>query len=202
MTDPDQIKSLMKSGDVAGAEALCRKALEADPDNAWLKRRYGICRRLQGDEETFRRISDELAQELEKKQPSRQDKYGKLCLALIVVSLVLGGAAAFKYVMIGVLVVAAIMAIIVHLWRPASVLHEYWTLGVLVAAVIAGMAVYIGKLIHNGLKVMTHTYDPAPDVVFVVDPAATNFVESATTSIVESLNDPIAQPSPTERETP
>ena len=31
MTTIDQIKSLMKSGDIAGAEALCKKALEADP---------------------------------------------------------------------------------------------------------------------------------------------------------------------------
>ena len=138
---------------------------------------------------------------MEKKQTSHQDKYTKLWRALIVVALVIGGAAAFEYVMLGVLVVAAIMAIIVYLWRPASVPHEFLMLGVLIAAVIAVMAVYVGKLIHNGLKVMIHTYAPAPDVVFVVDPASTNIVESATTNIVESAttnivessNDPIAQ---------
>ena len=37
MTSLDQIKSLMKSGDVAGAEELCRKALEEDPGNSTLK---------------------------------------------------------------------------------------------------------------------------------------------------------------------
>ena len=43
MANLDQIKSLLKSDDTAGAEELCRKALEADPGNDWLKRRYGIC---------------------------------------------------------------------------------------------------------------------------------------------------------------
>ena len=46
MTTINQIKSLMKSGDIVGAEALCKQALEADPDNAELKMRYGICREL------------------------------------------------------------------------------------------------------------------------------------------------------------
>lgn len=37
MTTLDQIKSLMKSGDIAGAEALCRQALEEEPGNSTLK---------------------------------------------------------------------------------------------------------------------------------------------------------------------
>lgn len=111
--------------------------------------------------------------------PARRDKYDKLWFALVVLALIIGGAVAFKYVMFGVLVVAAIMAIIVFFWRPGQVLHEYVMLGVLFAGVIAGMAVYIGNMIHNGLKVMIHTYDPAPDVIFVVDPAVSNIVELA-----------------------
>lgn len=101
MTTIDEIKSLMKSGDVAGAEALCRKALEADPDNAEIKMRYGICRELLGDEKTFKEIHDELAPEMaeaEKTEPRSEKvslwrKYHKLWTTLIVGALVLGGAA-------------------------------------------------------------------------------------------------------------
>ena len=50
MTTIDQIKTLLQSGDVAGAEALCRKALETHPDDAQLKMLFGLCRQLQGDE--------------------------------------------------------------------------------------------------------------------------------------------------------
>ena len=122
MTTLDQIKSMMKSGDIAGAEALCKQALEADPANAELKMRYGLCRQLLGDEETFRRIHDELAPEMEREAPLREGgapkgrgenaappslpsacapetlslwrKYHKLWLSLIVGALVIGGAAA------------------------------------------------------------------------------------------------------------
>jgi hypothetical protein len=98
MTTTDQIKSLLKSGDVAGAEALCRKALEATPDDAQLKMLFGTCRQLQGDEATFRRIHDELAPEMEKTSSAETlslwRKYHKLWMALIVGALVIGGAAA------------------------------------------------------------------------------------------------------------
>ncbi len=99
MTIVDEIKSLMKSGAVAGAEALCRKALETHPDDAQLKMLFGLCRQLQGDEETFRRIHDELAPEMagaedtapHSEKVSLWRKYHKLWLSLIVGSLVLGG---------------------------------------------------------------------------------------------------------------
>ncbi len=98
MTTIDEIKSLLKSGDVAGAEALCRKALEATPDEAQLKMLFGTCRQLQGDEETFRRIHDELAPEMAKTSSAETlslwRKYHKLWMALIVGALVIGGAAA------------------------------------------------------------------------------------------------------------
>ena len=61
-----QIKTLLQSGDAAGAEALCRKALGADPDNAQLKMLFGKCRHLQGDDDAFNRIHDELAPEMSK----------------------------------------------------------------------------------------------------------------------------------------
>ncbi len=99
MTTIDQIKTLLQSGDVAGAEALCRKALETHPDDAQLKMLFGLCRQLQGDEETFRRIHDELAPEMggaEDNAPHSEKvslwrKYHKLWLSLIVGALVLGG---------------------------------------------------------------------------------------------------------------
>ena len=43
VTTLDQIKSLMKSGDVAGAEALCRKALEVEPGNGAVKIYHDLC---------------------------------------------------------------------------------------------------------------------------------------------------------------
>ncbi len=99
MTTIDQIKTLLQSGDVAGAEALCRKALKEAPDDAQLKILFGLCRQLQGDEETFRRIHDELAPEMagtedtapHSEKVSLWRKYHKLWLSLIVGALVLGG---------------------------------------------------------------------------------------------------------------
>ena len=101
MNDISQIKSLLKSGDVAGAEALCKAELQKTPGDASLKMLFGTCRQLQGDEETFRRIHDELAPEMavaEKVEPLSEKvslwrKYHKLWLALIAGVLVLGGAA-------------------------------------------------------------------------------------------------------------
>ena len=50
----DEIKELLKSGDVAGAEAAAQKLLESEPDNVQAMMLYGTCRQLQGDEATFR----------------------------------------------------------------------------------------------------------------------------------------------------
>ena len=50
----EEIKSLMKSGDVAGAEAAAQELLTAEPDNVQAMMLYGTCRQLQGDEATFR----------------------------------------------------------------------------------------------------------------------------------------------------
>jgi hypothetical protein len=197
----DQIKSLMKSGDIAGAEALCKQALETHPDDVWLKRRYGMCRRLQGDEETFRRINDEISEmeKMERKKESLRDMYYHLWLALFVVALVIGGAVAFKYVMLGVLVLAAIIEITVYLRPPPSVLREYVMIGVVLGAAMAGMFVYFGRQVGKRFKWAAHTDDPAPDVVLEVETAGTNIVESAMTN---SAGGPIEQPSQTESETP
>ena len=50
----DEIKALLKSGDVAGAEAAAQELLAAEPDNVQAMMLYGTCCQLQGDEATFR----------------------------------------------------------------------------------------------------------------------------------------------------
>lgn len=50
----EEIKSLMKSGDFAGAEAAAQELLTAEPNNVQAMILYGTCRQLQGDEATFR----------------------------------------------------------------------------------------------------------------------------------------------------
>lgn len=62
----DDIKTLLKSGDIAGAEAAAQELLAAEPDNVQAMMFYGTCRQLQGDEATFRRIHDELAPRITK----------------------------------------------------------------------------------------------------------------------------------------
>ena len=49
----DEIKKMMRTGDIAGAEAAAKSALENDPDNVRLLIVFGTCRQLQGDEEAF-----------------------------------------------------------------------------------------------------------------------------------------------------
>ena len=50
----EEIKSLLKSGDIAGAEAAAQELLAAEPDNVQAMMLYGTCCQLQGDEATFR----------------------------------------------------------------------------------------------------------------------------------------------------
>ena len=50
----EAIKSLMKSGDIAEAEAAAQELLTAEPDNVQAMMLYGTCCQLQGDEATFR----------------------------------------------------------------------------------------------------------------------------------------------------
>ena len=49
----DEIRELLKSGDIAGAEAAAKAALETEPNNVRLMIVFGTCRQLQGDEEAF-----------------------------------------------------------------------------------------------------------------------------------------------------
>ena len=54
----DEIKTLLKSGDVVGAEAAAQELLAAEQDNVRAMILYGTCRQLQGDEATFRDAYD------------------------------------------------------------------------------------------------------------------------------------------------
>ena len=76
-----------------------------EPDNLQAKMLYGTCRQLLGDEETFKRIHDELAPEmekLEKKEPKAETvslwkKYHALWMTLIIAGLMLAGAVGAAY---------------------------------------------------------------------------------------------------------
>lgn len=84
----EEIKSLMKSGDIAEAEAAAQELLAAEPDNVQAMMLYGTCRQLQGDEATFRRIHDELAPKMvtvtEGETKSLWRKYHALWVMLII----------------------------------------------------------------------------------------------------------------------
>ncbi len=57
----DEIKLMMAAGETAQADEALKELLAAEPNNLQAKMLYGTCRQLLGDEETFRRIHDELA---------------------------------------------------------------------------------------------------------------------------------------------
>ena len=61
----DDVKQLMAEGETAKADESLKELLSVEPDNLQAKMLYGICRQLLGDEETFRRINDELVASME-----------------------------------------------------------------------------------------------------------------------------------------
>ena len=61
----DEIKQLMVADETAQADEALKELLAAEPNNLQAKMLYGTCRQLLGDEETFKRIHDELVPELE-----------------------------------------------------------------------------------------------------------------------------------------
>ena len=60
----DEIKQLMAAGETAEADKALTELLAKEPGNLQAKMLYGTCRQLLGDEETFKRIHDELVPEL------------------------------------------------------------------------------------------------------------------------------------------
>ena len=99
MRNLDEIKQLMAEGETVQADTALKELLAAEPNNLQAKMLYGTCRQLLGDEETFKRIHDELAPEmdrLEKKEPKAETlslwkKYHALWVTLISGGLVLLG---------------------------------------------------------------------------------------------------------------
>ena len=93
----DEVKSLMRSGDVAGAEGAVKELLAAEPDNAEAQMLYGTCRHLLGDNKTFGEIHDKLAPKMategNEKTLSLWRRYHKLWMLLIAGGLVLAGVA-------------------------------------------------------------------------------------------------------------
>lgn len=91
----EEIKFLLKSGDVARAEAAAKDLLTAEPDNVQAKMLYGTCRQLQGDEETFLRLHDELAPRIvsvvDGETQGLWRKYHTLWIGLIATGLALAG---------------------------------------------------------------------------------------------------------------
>ena len=101
----DEIKQMMADGDTAEADKALKELLENEPDNLQAKMLYGTCRQLLGDEETFRRIHDELVPKMEKLQEKETKsetvslwrKYHALWMSLIVGGLILAGTAGAVY---------------------------------------------------------------------------------------------------------
>ena len=92
----DEIKRMMAAGETVQADESLKELLVSEPDNLQAKMLYGTCRQLLGDEETFRRIHDELAPEMEEDEPkaepnSHRKKHYILWISLIAGGLVLAG---------------------------------------------------------------------------------------------------------------
>lgn len=89
----DEVKSLMRSGDVAGAEGAVKELLAAEPDNAEAQMLYGTCRHLLGDNKTFGEIHAALSPRMETERNGKTlslwRRYHKLWLILIAGGLVL-----------------------------------------------------------------------------------------------------------------
>lgn len=93
----EEIKELMKNGDFAKADAELKAIVECEPGNAQAKLLYGTCRLLLGDEDTFRKIHDEveprISFEKDAEVISAWRKYSRLLKYLLAGALVLGAAA-------------------------------------------------------------------------------------------------------------
>lgn len=121
----EAIKSLMKSGDVAGAEAAAQELLTAEPDNVQAMMLYGTCRQLQGDEATFRDTYKVVKEHLDDK-PDALDaetkaawqRFGELYAKLDQPELRRRGSAPSKSAMLEYAIVAALIvaAIVTGIW--------------------------------------------------------------------------------------
>lgn len=100
-----EINKLLKAGDIVGAESAIIELLKKEPGNAQVKMLYGTCLQLQGDQEGFVRIHEELAPRMtdvpDEKTLGMWRKYHRLWISLIAGGLVVAGAAGVVCVMLG-----------------------------------------------------------------------------------------------------
>ena len=81
MMNTDEIKELMRAGDLDKASEALSSRLADEPDNVELKLLYGTCRRLLGDLDTFVKIDDEVAKVPEAEGNAKWRKYHALRVA-------------------------------------------------------------------------------------------------------------------------
>ena len=75
-----EIKQLMAAGETAEADEALKEVLARTvSENLQAKMLYGTCRQLLGDEETFKRIHDELAPVMEKRKKDVPDEDEAKC---------------------------------------------------------------------------------------------------------------------------
>jgi thioredoxin-like negative regulator of GroEL len=66
LKESNEIKQLMAAGETARADEALKELLVEEPNNLQAKMLYGTCHQLLGDEETFKRIHDELEPQMSK----------------------------------------------------------------------------------------------------------------------------------------
>ncbi len=101
----EEIKQMMAVGETAQADEALKELLVAEPNNLQAKMLYGTCLQLRGDQESFRRIHEELMPKMaavsNEKTLGMWCKYHTLWMKLIVGGLVLAGAVGTTYAILG-----------------------------------------------------------------------------------------------------
>ena len=114
-----EINKLMAAGETAQADTALKELLAAEPNNLQAKMLYGTCRQLLGDEETFRRIHDELAPVMVNASNSIDaalwKKYDSLFQLVTLQALVsheetITSSHAMEYIVLAVLIIGALVA--------------------------------------------------------------------------------------------
>ena len=129
----DEIKQMMAAGDAAKSAESLKELLAKEPDNLQAKMLYGTCCQLLGDEETFRRIHDELAPVMEKRSMGTRsaeakmwESYkrfhvdmsrGALCSRCLMQE---DGAVSMEYLILALIILAAVGACVICFERQVS----------------------------------------------------------------------------------
>lgn len=124
----DEIKQMMAAGDTANAAEALKELLAKEPTNLHAKMLYGTCCQLLGDEETFKRIHDELAPEMEKLEAEEPQAE--------IVSLWKKYDTLFEYLIVGAMIVGTMAVGIAYIWK--TVLAEQQVAAMAVLGVYAG----------------------------------------------------------------